>query len=180
MSSKEVSRLEIIQQVEAKQISQIEASKRLKLSTRHVRDLQTSYRKHGASGLISKRRGQPSNNRSCPTKLSKILILLKSDYAGFAPTFAAEKLEENHQLMISKETLRQLMIQHGLWVPKRRRRAKQHPLRTRRSCFGELVQIDGSLHDWVEGRAEPCCLLVFIDDATSQLVEMLFVPQESI
>jgi len=101
MSNKEVSRLEVIQQVESKQISQIEASKRLKLSTRHLRDLQANYRKHGASGLISKRRGQPSNNRFCPTKLNKILMLLKSDCAGFAPTFAAEKLDENHQLLTS-------------------------------------------------------------------------------
>lgn len=179
MSSKEVNRLEIIQQVEAKQISQIEASHRLKLSTRHIRDLQSSYRKHGASGLISKRRGKPSNNRFCPMKLNKILTLLKSDYAGFAPTFAAEKLNEHHRITISKETLRQLMIKHELWTPKQKRKVKQHQLRARRLCFGELVQIDGSPHDWFEGRAEPCCLLVFIDDATSQLVEMLFVPQES-
>ena len=179
MSSKEVNRLEVIQQVQAKQISQIEASKRLGLSTRYIRDLQASYRKYGASGLISQRRGKPSNNQSCPAKLNKILTLLKSDYVGFAPTFAAEKLKEHYQLIISKETLRQLMIKHGLWTPRQRRKVKQHQLRARRSCFGELVQIDGSPHDWFEGRADSCCLLVFIDDATSRIVEMLFVPTES-
>jgi len=179
MSLKEVGRLEVIQQIESKKISQIAAAQQLELSTRHIRDLQKSYRKHGAPGLISKRRGKPSNNQTCPAKLNKALALLKSDYVGFGPTFAAEKLVEHHGIKISVETLRQMMIKHQLWQPKQRRQVKHHQMRTRRSSFGELVQIDGSPHDWFEGRADSCCLLVFIDDATSRLVEMLFLPQET-
>ena len=178
MSRKEVDRLAVIQQVQSKQISQITASKQLGISTRQVRRLEERYAQEGAIGLISKRRDKPSNNQIATSKISQALGLLCSTYVGFGPTFAAEKLFEHHQLKFSVERLRQLMIKNGLWTQRKRRAITHHQMRARRSRFGELVQIDGSPHDWFEGRGEKCCLLVFIDDATSKIVAMLFVPQE--
>lgn len=179
MSKRELSRLEIIQQIQNKQLTQIDAAKHLKISTRQLRRLQKDFAKLGVIGLQSKHRKKPSNNKISVNVITRALELLRTDYIGFAPTFAAEKLLEHHQLVISKETLRKLMIKHGLWTPKQRRRIKPHQMRARRSCFGELVQADGSPHDWFEGRGDACCLLVFIDDATSKIVEMRFVPVES-
>jgi hypothetical protein len=109
----------------------------------------------------------------------KVLDLLKSKYIGFGPTLACEKLVEIEQLKISNESVRQLMLAEGLWKAKKARKVVAHQMRERRACFGELVQIDGSPHDWFEGRAAECTLLVFIDDATSRLGELLFVESES-
>lgn len=178
MSRKEVDRLAIIQQVQSKQISQITAAKQLGIGVRQVRRLESSYEQEGAIGLISKRRDKPSNNQIAASKISQALGLLRSTYFGFGPTFAAEKLFEEHQLKFSVERLRQLMLENGLWTQRKRRAINPHQMRTRRSRFGELVQMDGSPHDWFEGRGEKCCLLVFIDDATSKIVAMLFTPQE--
>jgi len=100
-------------------------------------------------------------------------------YADFGPTLAAEKLLELNEITISKETLRHWMSEWDLWKIKPIKIIKLHQTRERRPCFGELIQIDGSHHDWFEGRREKCCLLVFIDDATSQLVGLRFEEQET-
>ncbi len=97
----------------------------------------------------------------------------------FGPTFAAEKLHELHSLKVNKETLRQWMIEWGLWKPKRHKKVTLHQSRERRACFGELIQLDGSHHDWFEGRAPKCCLLVLVDDATSELVSLRFEDHET-
>jgi hypothetical protein len=102
-----------------------------------------------------------------------------SKYKGFGPTLAHEKLVEGEGLSISDESVRQMMIAEGLWKAKKARRVEAHQMRERRACFGELVQIDGSEHDWFEGRAPKCTLLVFIDDATGQLGQLLLVERES-
>ncbi len=105
--------------------------------------------------------------------------LVRRHYVDFSPTFAHEKLTEVHHLAFSVETLRQWMIAAGLWLAKSRKKARVHQRRPRRPCVGELVQIDGSPHDWFEERAERCTLLVFIDDATSRLMALRFVPAET-
>ncbi len=179
MSQKELQRLEVIQQLSLRQITQIAAAKKLKLTTRQVRRLHNSYMKFGAKSLVSKKRNKPSNNQVKPSKIEQALALLRSDYKGFGPTLAQEKLNEKHQLKFSIETLRKLMVKQALWKPRKRKQVKHHQMRVRRPCLGELVQIDGSPHDWFEGRSESCCLLVFIDDATSKLLQLRFVPQES-
>jgi len=107
------------------------------------------------------------------------LDLLKSKYKGFGPTLAHEKLIEKEKLKISVESVRQLMIAEELWKPRNVKKMVVHPLRERRSCLGELVQIDGSPHAWFEGRAAACVLLVFIDDATGKLLQLRFVDSES-
>ena len=104
---------------------------------------------------------------------------MKSKYEGFGATLACEKLVGLDGLKISDESVRQLMIAEGLWKPRKARKAVVHQMRVRRACFGELVQIDGSPHDWFEGRAPACSLLVFIDDATGKLGQLSFVKSES-
>jgi len=179
MSRKETIRLEQIISIEAGRISHSEASKLLGLSRRQVVRIRKRYRLQGALGLISKRRGNPSNNRISESTRSKVLDLIGSTYTDFGPTFLREKLIENHDINLSKETLRQLMIANALWNTKRRKSARIHQQRERRSQLGELVQIDGSPHDWFEGRREKCCLLVFIDDATGKILQLRFEETET-
>jgi len=179
MSTKELNRLEVMQKLEEKRMRQKEAAHILGVSVRHIKRLLKSYRRERARGLVSKRRGRPSNNRLSEETYRKALGLLKSKYEGFGPTLACEKLVEVEGLRISKERLRQLMIAEGLWKPRKARKVVVHQMRERRACFGELVQIDGSPHDWFEGRAPACSLLVFIDDATGKLGQLSFVKSES-
>jgi transposase len=179
MSAKELSRLEVMQRVSKKQMSQKEAGRILDLSTRQIKRLLRAYRAQGAAGLVSKHRGRKANNRLSEEVKQCALDLLKTKYKGFGPTLAHEKLAEKEKLKLSDESVRQLMIAEKLWKPRKARKAAIHQLRERRACFGELIQLDGSPHDWFEGRAPACVLLVFIDDATGKLVQLLFVESES-
>jgi hypothetical protein len=179
MSAKELSRLEVMQRVAKKQMSQKEAGRILSLGVRQIKRLLRAYRQHGAVGLVSKHRGRQANNHLAEDVKRKALNLLKTKYQGFGPTLAHEKLVEKEKLQLSDESVRKLMITEGLWKARKAKKVTVHQLRERRACFGELVQIDGSPHDWFEGRAEPCVLLVFIDDATGKLVQLLFVESES-
>lgn len=179
MSAKEIDRLGVLQRIGAKQLSQVAGAKLLGLSTRQVRSLQRRYRTEGPPGLLSKRRGRPSNNRLAASLKASVVELLRAHYADFGPTLAQEKLAERHGFRLSVESVRQMMVSAGLWRGKRRKVVAVHQMRARRSCLGALVQIDGSSHDWFEGRREKCCLLVFIDDATSRLMELHFTEVES-
>jgi hypothetical protein len=128
---------------------------------------------------VSKHRGRKANNRLSESVKKQALNLLKSKYRGFGPTLAHEKLVEKDQLQLSDESVRKLMIEEDLWKARNAKKVVTHQLRERRACSGELVQIDGSPHDWFEGRADPCVLLVFIDDATGKLGQLRFVEGES-
>ena len=107
-----------------------------------------------------------------------MLELVRQNYRDFGPTLASEALLERHSIEVSRETLRKWMVEAGLWLSRKQRRTFHQP-RLRRESYGELVQIDGSQHRWFEDRGEPCTLLVFIDDATSKLMQLRFVPSES-
>jgi transposase len=179
MSKKELTRLEVIQRIQAKRLTQKEAAHMLGLSIRHVRRLYRAYRQRGAPGLVSQRRGKQSNNRLDPQVVQQTTDLIYDRYRDFGPTFAHEKLTEVHDLRISRESVRRIMIEEGIWKPKKARKPQIHQLRERRACFGELVQIDGSDHTWFEERGPRCTLLVFIDDASGRLVELWFVPAET-
>jgi transposase len=179
MSKQEITRLEAMQRIKDKRLTQKEAARMLKLSVRQIKRLFKAYKAQGAKGLISARRGKPSNHRMDAQVEQRTLDLLKEKYAGFGPTLAHEKLTEVHGIGISRESVRQLMITEGLWKPKRAKKPPVHQMRERRACFGELVQIDGSDHAWFEERGPKCTLLVYIDDATGQLMELWFVPDET-
>ncbi|HYV12610.1 MAG TPA: ISNCY family transposase [Pyrinomonadaceae bacterium] len=178
MSQKELTRLEVIQRVKRKTLKQRQAAELLSISVRQVKRLCKAYQGSGAAGLISKRRSQPSNNRLPEKTINKARQLLRSRYPDFGPTLATEKLAIEG-VSLSVETVRQLLIGEGLWKAKAVRRPVIHQLRERRARLGELVQIDGSPHDWFEGRAPKCTLLVFVDDATSRLMYLQFVAAET-
>jgi len=179
MSNREITRLEAIQRIKDKRLTQKEAARILSLSVRQVKRLYRAYKVQGAKGLVSARRGKPSNHRLDAETQQKAIDLIYEHYRDFGPTLAHEKLTEKHKLRISRESVRKIMIAEEMWKPKRAKKPSMHQMRERRACFGELVQIDGSDHDWFEGRGPKCTLLVYIDDATGQLLELWFVPDET-
>jgi len=179
MSKKEIKRSEILRMADEKKITQKTGARRIEVSERHFRRLLARYRKEGPEAIISGHRGKRSNNHMAAEKQAKILKKLRGDYQGFGATLAREKLAERDGIVVSKETVRQIMIASGLHQPKTRKKTRIHPLRERRKRRGELVQIDGSYHAWLEDRAEKACLLLFVDDATSEILAAEFVEHES-
>src|SRR3954449_4306961 len=179
MSRKELGRLEALVGLDAGRITAAQAVRLIGVGERQVFRLLKAYRASGAEGLVSRRRGRPSNRRHPDAVREAALAAIRERYADFGPTLAAEKLAEAHDIRLSRETLRQWMAAAGLWVPRPARRGRIHQPRHRRDCLGELVQIDGCEHHWFEDRGPPCTLLVFVDDATSRLMHLRFVPSES-
>ena len=179
MSKKELSRAQVLRQLDEGRLKQRQAATQLNLSPRQIRRLLNTYRRDGAEGLISQKRGHPSHNQLDPSTKHHALELLQTRYADFGPTFAHEKLTEVHHLTLGRETVRGLMIQVGLWRPRHVAKPVIHPLRERRPRLGELVQLDGSPYAWFEDRAPACTLLVFIDDATGRLLQLCFTAAES-
>lgn len=179
MSKRELTRLEVMQRLKDKRLTQKEAAQLLQVSIRQVKRLYQAFKAQGAKGLISARRGKASNNQLDPQVVQQAIDLLYARYRDFGPTLAHEKLVEDHRLKLSDESVRRIMIVEGLWKPKRAKQPAVHQMRERRACLGDLVQIDGSDHAWFEDRGPSCTLLVYIDDATGQLLELWFVPQET-
>ena len=165
---RESDRAGVIGQVAEKRLRQGEAAERLGLSVRQVKRLLARYRERGPSGLVSGRRGKPSNNAMAEAARREAMELVRERYPDFGPTFAREKLVEEHGHRLSVETLRQWMIADGLWRAKARRAMRVHQSRPRRECVGDLVQIDGSPHAWFEDRGPTCVLIVYVDDATTR------------
>ena len=168
MSMREVKRLKAVQEAIAGQITQRHAGELLRLSERQVRRLVRAVRTEGERGVVHKGRGKPSN-RQINSKTRDIAITAyKEPYMGFGPTLAMEKLREREGICVSKETLRKWLVEEGLWS--RRRKGSTHRRhRERKECFGEMVQMDGSHHDWLEGRGPELVLMGYIDDATGNV-----------
>lgn len=179
MTEKELGRSKLMQMVEEKRLTQREGAERLEISERHFRRLLQRYRGQGDQGLISGHRSKASNNRMKAEKRRTILNLLLSTYEGFGPTLASEKLEEREGILVSKETVRRILIEEGKHRAKTKKKEKVHPMRERRAQWGELVQIDGCYHLWLEDRSGKACLILFVDDATSQVLAARFVSHES-
>jgi transposase len=179
MSRRELDRAEWMQRVHEQRMTQAQAAERLGLSIRQVERLYRAYKAGGAAALLSKKRGRPSLRRLSDGLRAEAVRLVRDKYGDFGPTLAREKLAEVHGLVVSVETLRQWMISDGVWLPRNRRLARPHQPRSRRPCLGELVQIDGCDHEWFEDRAPRCVLLVYVDDATSRLMQLRFVQSES-
>jgi transposase len=172
MSQRERDRLRVLHSVLEGQRTQVEAARLLRLTSRHVRRLLQRLEEGGDAALIHGLRGQPSNHRKDAKLRRRVLQVYRKDYHDFGPTFAAEKLGERG-LEVSPDTLRRWLLAEGLWQPQRRR--DQHrSRRPRRACFGELVQMDTSIHDWTEGRGEDMVLIHMIDDATSHLLARFY------
>jgi transposase len=178
MSTKEREQLLVFGKLKNKGITQLEASKQLGITERWVRKKYKRYLKDDARGLVHKSRGRASPKRWSEEKKHELVHLLNNEWHDFGPTFTAEKLGELKGIKVSKETVRQAMIKEGLWQVKRKRQ-KHRKRRERRPMIGAMVQCDGSPHDWFEGRAPWCTLLVFIDDATSKILWLEFAKSES-
>jgi len=175
----ELKRATILQECLAGRLHNGPAAEKLGVSVRQLRRLKRRFQKQGAAGLASQKRGRRSNNQLATDTKARALELLQRQYSDFGPTLAHEKLVELHHLGLSRETVRQLLIEQRLWKPHRAKKAVVHQLRERRARRGELVQIDGSPFDWFEGRAPACTLLVFVDDATGELLQLFFTDAES-
>ena len=178
MSERDLRRIAVLAEVTGRRRTVASAAAVLALSPRQVHRLMLAYRLGGGGAIAHKARGRPSNNKIAEDVRDRAVRLVRERYPDFGPTLAAETLAQRHGLRVSRETLRGWMIDAGLWLPREQRRRFHQP-RLRREALGELVQIDGSEHRWFEGRAGPCTLLVFVDDATGRLMQLRFVPSES-
>ena len=178
MSKRDLQRVEVLTEVLAGSRTTESAAGVLGVSLRQAQRLLARYRDGGGGALIHKSRGRPASNKLGSGVQEYVLELVRQNFRDFGPTLAAEALLERHGVEVSRETLRKWMVADGLWLSRKQRRTFHQP-RLRREAFGELIQIDGSDHRWFEQRGEPCTLLVFIDDATSTLMQLRFVPSES-
>jgi transposase len=173
MSQRERDILKVMNGVLKRERTQAEAARLLDLSTRQIRRLQRKLEAGGDQAIVHGLRGKPSNHQGDAELKRAVLQAYRSHYADFGPTFASEKLEEDHGLVVCPQTLRRWLSEAGLWSRKRRREAHRSR-RPRRACFGELVQFDASIHDWLEGRGERLVLITLIDDATSYLMARFY------
>jgi hypothetical protein len=172
MSQRERDVLAILRGVVSGERTVAEAARLLKKSVRQVRRLKGKLKAKGDGALVHGLRGKPSNRRLDGTLRKQVLVAYRRRYSDFGPTFASEKLAVEG-LTVRVETLRRWLLAVGLWERKRRR-DPHRSRRPRRNCFGELVQLDASIHDWLEGRGERLVLITMIDDATSQVVAKFY------
>lgn len=180
MTQKELSRYEIIQRLIRKEIDGTEASKLMGLSVRQVKNIKARVIKEGERGVIHKNRGRESNRKIKPEIIKKAKYWLEKKYYDFQPTFASEKLEEIQHIKLSKEKVRQLMIEMGLWKAKTRKKNKEYrSWRQRKDYYGEMQQFDGCYYDWFE-KGELNCLLAAIDDATGKITGLWFSRDEGV
>lgn len=181
MSKKEANRIALLDKLLKGEMKQKKAAETMGVTVRQVRRLIKKYKKDGASALVHKLRGFPSNHKVSEDRLSEAIKTVKEKYVDFSVTMAHEKLTQLHRINFSRETLRLALISEGLLVPKEKTVVKLHQMRERRALEGELVMVDGSPHDWFEGRGGEgkCTLLVFVDDATGKLLHLEFCQSES-
>ncbi|WP_233888566.1 ISNCY family transposase [Paraburkholderia flagellata] len=178
-SMRELERVKVIEAVIEGRLRCFQAAERLQLSERQISRLCRRYEAAGPAGLVSAKRGRPSNRELSVDLRARAMALVCERYADFGPTLACEKLAECHGIALARETVRRWMRDAGLWIPRAQRPPKVYQPRARRACLGELVQIDGSDHRWFEERAPACTLLVYVDDATSRLMHLHFTQTES-
>jgi len=179
MSKKEIDRLGVIQEVINKRIRQKEAAQMISLSSRQVRRIIHKVRIHGETAVVHGNRGKPSQRKFPEEFKEKVVETVRKKYYDFGPSFAAEKLEATDNLPVSRETLRGWMMENHIWIPRKLRQEGQiHCWRKRKECFGEMVQTDGSEHDWLEGRGPKMVLMGYIDDATGGVFAR-FYPAET-
>lgn len=172
MSQRERDVLRVVRSVTQGERTQAEAARLLRLSVRQVRRLQRKVEADGDQAVVHKLRGRPSNHRLDVGFRRKVVQAYRRRYGDFGPTLASEKLSEEG-LPVGPQTLRRWLAEEGLWQ-RRRRRDPHRSRRPRRSCFGELVQLDASIHDWLEGRGEQLVLISMIDDATSRVLARFY------
>jgi transposase len=168
LSKKEIDRLMILAQIEENKISVLEASDILELSQRQIYRILRRIKTEGSKGIIHKLRGRKSN-RGYPEELKeKIIRIYRKQYSDYGPTLYSEMLTEYHNISLNRETVRSWLREKSITTSQRKKRPHRRK-RERRSCYGELLQFDGSYHDWFEGRGSECCLINCVDDATGRV-----------
>ena len=180
MSQKEVSRYDIIQKAIQNEIKNTEAAEMLNITARHIRRLKKRVDENGMQGLVHAGRGKPSKRKLPDKEVEKIKKLIHKHYPDFGPTFASEKLNENHEIKRDPKTIRAIMIEEDLWRPKKKKKIEYRSWRQRRTALGELEQYDGSYEYWLEDRGAKCCLLAAIDDATGEITHAKFDEHEGV
>ena len=168
MSHEELKRVSLIRKALDREITQGEVAEVLEVCERQVRRIVSRVRDEGDEGVIHRSRGRPSHRAIENGVKRKVISLCRSRYEGFGPTLASEKLRELEEIEVSRETLRSWFKEAQL--PYKKRRCRPHrQWRERKRYFGEMVQMDGSHHDWFEGRAPWCVLMGYIDDASGNV-----------
>lgn len=185
MTKEEAKRYDIMKDLLSKKIDGTEAAKQLNLSVRQTKRLKVAVHTFGIKGIIHGNRGKKSNRRVDEATIKKAKIYLHQIYHDFNPLLAQEKLCELHNIQVSKETVRKLMISEKLWHPKKRTDKKKHFWRERKDTYGEMEQFDGSYHSWFEGRNKKevgveQCLLLSVDDATGKITHAKFDYNEGV
>ena len=167
MSSKERKRLVVIAEVKEGKLTLAAAAEVLELSYRQMKRVWKRVEAQGDAGLVHRSRGRPGSRAMPEAKRTQIIARYRERYPDFGPTLAAEHLAKEGW-EVDHETLRRLLISEGIWKPGRARQ-KHRQWRERKACFGQMVQLDGSHHDWFEGRRDKAVLMVMVDDATNRL-----------
>ena len=177
MSQKERERIPVMKAIGKGELKLVKAAELLGVSYRQTRRIWRRYLADGDAGLVHRTRGKPGPRRKAKAFREEVLGFIRDRYPDFGPTLAAEYLADEHGLEVDHETLRRWLNAEGLRKPKHRRQTHR-ARRERRPCLGQMMQLDGSHHDWFEGRAEQCCLMVMVDDATNRTLAR-FSPKET-
>ena len=180
MTQKELARYEVIQRLIRKEINGTETAKQLELTSRQIKNIKARVIREGTRGVVHKSRGRVGSRRLSLKIIEEAKHHLRTKYSDFKPTFAMEKLTENHQIKLSKEKVRQIMIEMALWQPRPRKKNKEYrSWRQRKDYYGEMQQFDGCYFDWFE-TGELSCLLASRDDATNRITKLKFVADEGL
>jgi transposase len=179
MGKKELARGKVLHMIEGQKMNLKEGARELNICYRQMKRLYAAYKRDGEAGLIHGNQGKPSNRRTDERIREQALSAYRQRYSDFGPTFAAEKLAEAEGIYISSDTLRRWLMAEGLWQ-RQRRSNPYRSRRERRHCFGELLQFDGSHHDWFEGRRRKCCLMNMVDDATGTTLALLYEEETTV
>jgi len=178
MSQKDLNKYDVIKRAIRKEITAKKAGELLHLTERQIYNLKNKVKEKGAEGLIHGNRGKPSNRRMSERERQQIVNILHQHYSDFKPTHASEKLAEVHSIKRDPKTIRQIMIDEGLWIPQKQKKPDYRSARPRKEHYGEMEQFDGSYEYWFEDRAPACCLLASVDDATGKVTQAQFVRDE--
>lgn len=187
LTQKEQDKLTIISDAQAGKLTNAQAAVMLGISVRQVKRLKSKVRENGALAVIHKLKGRQSNHRIAEEIKEKALTVISQTYSDFKPSFATEKLEENHEIHLSYGTTRLWMIEKGLWKPRKQKQTTYRSWRPRKDYFGQLQQFDGSYHFWFENRYKDSdgnpievCMLASIDDATGKITKAVFADNEGV
>jgi len=179
LTMRDEKRLDIIQRVYRNELTVVQAAQVMGLSERQCYRVKAKVKQAGAKGVVHGNRGRPCKRKTTEKTVRRVLELARGKYQGFNDHHLTDKLKEQESITVSRETIRRTLRAHGIGSPNKRRGIKHRSRRERRPAEGMMLQVDGSPHDWLEGRGPPMCLIGAIDDATSKVMGGLFVQAES-